>query len=259
VLSCSRILGSSAKHHLFMSNPSERLPSAVLDVAAAAKNAKKLPRRRSIIREFSLNTTAHGLPGIARSESRHNCIFWSVASIVFLGVMVFFVVQAIISYFQFPTSMDSSILSERPQNFPAVSFCNISPLRLDRIWQPLLNYSVANNLTSGNDAASSQAQFQNIVKFITYTLNRNDSIKPLLYPLSSMLFSCRFNDRPCFESDFISFTSAVYGSCYTFNAKLKNTNGQKLLTANEYGGDGKLSIGLYIHRHQYIPYIADGK
>ena len=242
-----------------MSNPTERLPSTVLEIVAASENAKKMSRRRSIIREFSLNTTAHGLPGIARSESRHNCIFWSIASIGFFGAMVFFVVQAIITYFQFPTSMDTRIHSEQPQNFPAVSFCNISPLRLDRIWKPLLNYSIVYNMTSGNGAASSQAQLQNIAKFIVYSLNRNDSIEPFLYPLSSMLFSCMFNDRPCSARDFISFTSAVYGACYTFNAKLKNTTGQKLLTANEYGGAGKLSIGLYIHRHQYIPYIVDGK
>lgn len=36
---------------------------------------EKRRRRRSIIRNFCLNTSAHGLPGIARSQSIWNRLF----------------------------------------------------------------------------------------------------------------------------------------------------------------------------------------
>ncbi|CAF5142835.1 unnamed protein product, partial [Rotaria sp. Silwood1] len=51
--------------------------------AEALKPDLKLHRRRSIIRDFSLNTSTHGIPGIARSQSIHNRIFWIVSTLVF--------------------------------------------------------------------------------------------------------------------------------------------------------------------------------
>ncbi|CAF0776680.1 unnamed protein product [Rotaria sordida] len=63
---------------------------------------------------------------------------------------------------------------------------------------------------------------------------------------------------PCSVNDFVPFISFVYGACYTFNAQLKNNGNRNTVYANEYGGDGKLSIGLYIHSHQYVPSLRDG-
>ncbi|CAF4012608.1 unnamed protein product [Rotaria sordida] len=63
---------------------------------------------------------------------------------------------------------------------------------------------------------------------------------------------------PCSINDFVPFTSFLYGACYTFNAALKNNTNRNILYANEYGGDGKLSIGLYIHSHQYVPHLPSG-
>ena len=37
-------------------------------------DGKRMRRRRSILQEFSVNTSTHGIPGIARSESVTNRI-----------------------------------------------------------------------------------------------------------------------------------------------------------------------------------------
>ncbi|CAF0819816.1 unnamed protein product [Adineta steineri] len=47
------------------------------------KSESKLHQSRSIIREFSLNTSMHGIAGISRSQSIHNRIFWSIAILIF--------------------------------------------------------------------------------------------------------------------------------------------------------------------------------
>ncbi|CAF3788252.1 unnamed protein product [Rotaria sordida] len=73
-----------------------------------------------------------------------------------------------------------------------------------------------------------------------------------------MMYKCSFNDMPCSVNDFVRFTSFVYGACYTFNAQLKNNAKRNTVYANKYGGDGKLSISLYIHSHQYVPSLRDG-
>ena len=47
-------------------------------------------RRRSIVRQFCLNTSTHALLGIARSESVHNRVFWSISFVFFHGCDVVF-------------------------------------------------------------------------------------------------------------------------------------------------------------------------
>ncbi|CAF1069438.1 unnamed protein product [Rotaria sordida] len=88
-------------------------------------------------------------------------------------------------------------------------------------------------------------------------INRNESLKPLFYPLSSMLSTCSFNVVPCLETDFLPFISSTSGLCYTFNAKLKYSNNDSIRYGNKNGGDGNLKLGLYVHNHQYVPYVRD--
>lgn len=60
-----------------------------------------------------------------------------------MDVMIYFIIKAIIAYFKYPTTMDVTYAREWPQNFPAVSLCNISPARFDQFLDPLLNYTGA--------------------------------------------------------------------------------------------------------------------
>ncbi|CAF1025436.1 unnamed protein product [Rotaria sp. Silwood1] len=241
-----------------MWNRNENVVLSPINDVPVVQPKNKVSRRLSIIREFSLNTSTHALPGIARSESLHNRIFWSLSFISFTGLMIYFVVKAILAYFDYPTSMDTSFISEWPQEFPAFSFCNISPLRRDLFWKPFLNYSIMNNRTSANDIAWDSLSLLDLTKFLIYTLNRNETLDKYFYSLSSMMYKCSFNDMPCSVNDFVPFTSFVYGACYTFNAALKNNASRNTVYANEHGGDGKLSIGLYIHSHQYVPSLMEG-
>ncbi|CAF2096939.1 unnamed protein product [Rotaria magnacalcarata] len=72
-----------------------------------------------------------------------------------------------------------------------------------------------------------------------------------------MLQKCSFNGKVCNETDFISFVSSTYGLCYTFNTKLKDRNYDNIRDGSENGG-GDLQLGLYVHSHQYVPYVNDG-
>lgn len=227
-----------------------------IPTAPSKESDRKLRRRRSIVKEFSLNTSTHGLPGIARSASIHNRIFWIVSFLCFTGIMIYFVTRAMMSYFDYPTQIDLDIIREWPQYFPAVSICNLSPFRLDRFLDAFSNYATARNLTnSTNLTAIPPSLVPYLFHFITTILNTNDSLEALLYPLSSMLYKCTFNSRPCSAGDFITFTSASYGLCYTFNAKMQNGNKSTVRYGNQYGGNGDLELELYVHSHQYVPYI----
>jgi hypothetical protein len=137
-----------------MANPTiAHLATVFLIDAAALKDNKNWHRRRSIIREFSLNTTAHGFGGIVRSESIPNRIFWSICTVAFIGIMFYFVTQTIRDYFDYPTQTSVAIVVEWPQFFPAFTICNSSPVRFDRF---------------------------------TNKINHNESLNDFMFPLSSM-------------------------------------------------------------------------
>jgi hypothetical protein len=224
------------------------------------RDTKTCYGRLSIIREFSSNTSAYGLPEIARSESKHNLIYWSIALSAFTGFMIYFIVRAILAYLDYPTQIDLSIDAEWPQHFPAFSFCNVGAIHFDQFIGPFLNYTNTLNWTDTNDTTTlTLYQIGFVADFVRDTLNRNESMEPFFYQLSSMLYSCSYNSIQCSIADFIPFITSTYGLCYTFNAKLKNGSDSSIRYGNEYAGEGKLELGLYVHSHEYVPYLVDSK
>jgi hypothetical protein len=225
----------------------------------AWKSESPRPRRRSIIREFALTTSTHGLPSIARSQSKHNCIFWSVSCVVFIGIMIFFVTQTIINYFQYPTQITVSIGVERSQTFPAVTFCNYSPGRFDHMTGLILNYTNSYNLTNTNDTMIYTADEVIFVEqLLREKLNAGESVDYYFFSLDVMLINCLYNNEICTADDFISFLSSMHGRCFTFNAKTKNVNGSSPRRTSDNGGPGKLQLRLYAQSHLYVPFISEG-
>ena len=206
---------------------------------------------RSIIKEFSLNTSTHGIPGIARSRSKGNCAFWVIALLAFVGIMVYFIVQAFMAYLEYPTQTSIDIITEWPQVFPAVTLCDYSPWVLDRFLGPFLNFSNATSLT--RDIAGL------IPQFINEHFEKSRNFDDFSFPLDSILMSCVYNGILCTAMNFTMFPSFTFGKCYTFNAKLKGPDDPGPLSNTD--GDSSqpgLQLELYLHRHQSVPFIHSG-
>ncbi|CAF1523016.1 unnamed protein product [Rotaria sordida] len=225
--------------------------------AEVLKADPKARGTRSIIREFSLNTSTHGIPGIARSRSIQNRIFWCISTLIFTGVMIFFITQSIRAYFEYPSQTSVSIAVEWPQAFPAVTICNYSPLRYDRFIGSFLNYTNTLNLTNTTDTTNfTFAQSLYINDFLVYKLNQGESLNDLFFPLESMMMDCVYNKISCYATNFTSFISSAYGLCYTFNAKLRDSFNTRVRNSSENGGTGVLQTHFYVHQHQYVPYLS---
>ncbi|CAF4266703.1 unnamed protein product [Adineta steineri] len=195
----------------------------------ALKSKSKHQRSVSILKEFSLNTSAHGIPSIARSHTIQNRLFWIVSS-----------------YFQYPTQTSVSFVTEWPQAFTAVTICNYSPIRYDRFIIPFLNYTNMVNLTNTNSFTMELSLY--IHDFLLYKINRNESINDFFYSLDSMMMSCVYNRMTCTTANFTWFLSPVYGLCYTFNALLKNVGITGLKYNSDNGINGLLDLRLYAHQ-----------
>ena len=220
----------------------------------------KRQHRRSIIREFCLTTSIHGLPGIARSESIRSRIFRLISFTGSASIMIYFIIKASIAYFDYPTNLDLSYVTKWPQYFPAFSLCNIAPLRYDLFIGPFLNYSNRTMEANANDTVNTNAfSITELWNFLIHTNNMNGSVESFFFSLSSMLYTCTYNFQICSAQDFIPFLSSSYGLCFTFNPKLKNSSNNNIRYTNQNGGSGKLYLGLYVHSHQYIPHTMTCK
>jgi len=241
-------------------NPHESViqqAAVIFPVNPPPKKDARLRRRRSIIREFSLNTSTHGIPGIARSESIHNRIFWTVAFVIFLGIMLYFIVETIRAYFEYPTQTSVELKSERSQLFPAFTFCNGGGVRYDMVLQAYLNYMQTSNLTDPSSTdVSSLTLLQFIMSYLPILINSGLPIDVYTFSIESMLIQCTYAESSCTAKDFTSFYSATYGRCYTFNAKTKNNT---LLYSYSNSGLGVLSLRLYLYDHLYITYRSEGR
>lgn len=227
--------------------------------ATNLQDRKRASRRRSIIHEFCQNTSTHALPGIARGASIYNKLFWSISFLVFMSIMIYFIVTTIIAYFHYPTNIDVDVVSEWPQYFPAVSVCNMSPIRRDKFEEPFYEFLRRSALIKENSSVFDAYDNLNIAKFAMEIFDRNETLDPYFFTLQSILHSCTFNNQPCSADDFITFVSSYYGYCYTFNARLKNKSQESVRYANDYGGDGVLELSFYTYTHQYILLFPTGK
>jgi Amiloride-sensitive sodium channel len=177
----------------------------------------------------------------------------------FTGIMLFFVIKAIRAYFDYPSQTSVSVIFEWPHAFPEVTICNYSPLRYDRFIGPFLNYTNTFNITNTTDTNNfTTAQTSYIFQFLSYKLNRSESLNDLFYPLDGMMISCNYNGMSCSAVNFTSFITPTYGLCYTFNAKLKDAVNDGIRYNSDNGQTGILQVRLYAHEHQYVPYISQG-
>ena len=176
-------------------------------------------RRQSVIRDFFRATSIHGLPAIARSHSSRHLAFWSLAFLLFFGIMLYFVVVSILAFFAYPTQTNVDIVVEYPMSFPAVTVCHYAGLRSDLFLGPFINYTIDLGLVSSNtsteDVLKNPVLSFTIFQFLLDLVSRNRSIADHAFDLKELLFSCTYNDLPCNASDFVPVSFAF--SCASFS------------------------------------------
>ena len=186
---------------------------------------KKLPS--NMIKESLLNfittSSAHGLPRILTSKEWILRIIWLLLFLSSACYMIYSCSLLLISYLQYPTSVNIDTIREIPTRFPAVTICN----------QKLINKTNNPNFTGSFSKkfeidvnvsylySVDESPYKVISNMIydsqQYYNELVETEQALSYNLSDMLFSCQFNKAVCSEDDFIFFEDPGRGNCYTFN------------------------------------------
>ncbi|CAF3450218.1 unnamed protein product [Rotaria sp. Silwood1] len=87
-----------------------------------------------IIKNWFLNSPTHGIRRISLATSIFERIFWSTTFLAFTTLMCVFIYTVILKYIGNPTKINLSVRQYRdPLNFPAITFCNLNPLRNDSL------------------------------------------------------------------------------------------------------------------------------
>lgn len=208
------------------------------------------------------STTAHGISHAVRSENRFIKWMWVLFFLTSVSYCSYTIVNSVVDYLNYETTVKIQIGREFPTYFPAVTICNMNTFFID-IYGDMRNsyfskllikqkmYSQLATLDPTIETTFEQQPIKSdqLIKLkrliaIDKTLNETQR-KQLGYNLQKhMLISCIYNKRLCNASDFSSFWHDYYGNCYTFNGNNKNETSFK--TTNTAGPDYGLRIELLV-------------
>lgn len=112
-------------------------------------NGEQVPRKEPSPRlhevtEFCANTTAHGLGRVAAATSWPARIFW-ISIFATASIYAAYQISASLREFlDYPTKTEVTLENREKLIFPAVTVCNLNPLKLSN----LINTSVWKNIVS---------------------------------------------------------------------------------------------------------------
>ncbi|CAF4087271.1 unnamed protein product [Adineta steineri] len=199
-------------------------------------------RRRSIVIDYLITTSTHGLRSVGRAYSTCNRIFWIVIS-------------AILQYFAYPTQTKVEINLDLSMDFPAVTICSATPNRYDRVNISLINffYRLFPSYVKFN-----QSILNSLVLPLYMDLFNRNQIKEWQstgYQLADIMLYCNYNEIDC-SNAFIPSISSIFGNCYTFNWKTSIPFFALNSVSNTFVLRQGLSLGFYIPRESYFPTLS---
>jgi hypothetical protein len=209
-------------------------------------------RRRSIIVDYLLSASTHGLRSVGRAYSSCNRCLWIIVFTIALGLMLYFVVSSILQYFTYPTQTSTEIYLDRKMPFPAITVCNANPYRLDTMNASLVAFYY--QLFPPNTAFDQNLANSLAIPLVVDLFNRNqtEELWSIGFQLSDILLDCVYNGIECSNLFTHSLTSAL-GNCFTFNWKVSTP----LFTLADFGNTvlvrEALQMTFYVPREYNFP------
>ena len=82
---------------------------------------------KELLKELCEKTTAHGIPNIARANSKREVLLWLFFFCISSAICIYSIIGAIISYLEFEVITRIRLLSEVKSEFPTIAVCNQMP------------------------------------------------------------------------------------------------------------------------------------
>uniref|UniRef100_A0A2K6ECA2 Acid sensing ion channel subunit 3 n=1 Tax=Macaca nemestrina TaxID=9545 RepID=A0A2K6ECA2_MACNE len=218
-------------------------------------------RPASDIRVFASNCSMHGLGHVFGPGSlslRRG--MWAAAVVLSVATFLYQVAERVRYYREFH---HQTALDERESHrlvFPAVTLCNINPLRRSRLTPNDLHW--AGSALLGLDPAEHPAFLRALGQtpappgfMPSPTFDMAQLYARAGHSLDDMLLDCRFRGEPCGPENFTMIFTRM-GKCYTFNS---GADGAELLTTTRGGMGNGLDIMLDVQQEEYLPVWRDNE
>ncbi|XP_046951247.1 acid-sensing ion channel 3 isoform X2 [Lynx rufus] len=216
-------------------------------------------RPASDIRVFASSCTMHGLGhvfGPGGLTPRRG--LWAAAVLLSLAAFLYQVAERVRYYGEFH---HETALDERESHrltFPAITLCNINPLRRSRLTPNDLHW--AGPALLGVEPAEHAAFLRALGRppappgfMPSPTFDVARLYARAGHALEEMLLDCRYRGWPCGPENFTVIFTRM-GQCYTFNS---GADGAELLTTPKGGMGNGLEIMLDVQQDEYLPVWRD--
>ncbi|XP_049718428.1 acid-sensing ion channel 3 [Elephas maximus indicus] len=217
------------------------------------------PWPASDIRVFASRCTLHGLGhvfGPGGLTLRRG--LWAAAVLLSLATFLYQVAERVRYYGEFH---HETALDERESHqltFPAVTLCNVNPLRRSRLTPNDLHW--AGPALLGLDPAEHAAFLRALGQppappgfMPSPTFDMAQLYARAGHSLDEMLLDCRYRGQPCGPENFTVIFTRM-GQCYTFNS---GAGGAELLTTFKGGAGNGLEVMLDVQQDEYLPVWRD--
>nr|XP_020031970.1 acid-sensing ion channel 3 [Castor canadensis] len=216
-------------------------------------------RPASDIRVFASNCTLHGLGHVfGPGGLTLRRALWATALLLSLAAFLYQVAERVHYYGEFH---HETALEERESHqltFPAITLCNINPLRRSRLTPNDLHW--AGTALLGLDPSEHTAFLRALGQppappgfMPSPTFDMAQLYARAGHSLEDMLLDCRYRGRPCGPENFTVIFTRM-GQCYTFNS---GAQGTELLTTPKGGAGNGLEVMLDVQQEEYLPVWRD--
>jgi amiloride-sensitive sodium channel subunit alpha/amiloride-sensitive sodium channel subunit gamma len=235
-----------------------------LDPNSAKKELNLQGKIKEDFKEWLSSSTSHGLPNIARTDSKILRLLWTVSFLASTAACAYLLYLSVIGYLNFDVVTKISVYDEVPSQFPTVTICNSYPFGSDNS-TPFLEekFKIFFGTSDLNlILANFESNYFLFVKYLIWISAADPSLsddfkKSLGLTIDDMLISCQFSGYKCSKDDFVWFYSSFYGSCYKFNSGKNSTGGNvPLKSLNQIGKINGLRLELYMgHNNKPFDFI----
>uniref|UniRef100_A0A915ARW1 Amiloride-sensitive sodium channel n=2 Tax=Parascaris univalens TaxID=6257 RepID=A0A915ARW1_PARUN len=242
---------------------------SVIKLSEDLSNRLLKEKRKRILKDFAETTSAHGCALVSKSSNLFKRSFW-ITAVCFAWMLCGYQIWvAIHKYFQYQTTVSVQIRHMTNITFPAVTICNLNPIRsswlvksefsltlLDELKKSaaMLNFTESQweeSMGSNRFADHITPEMRVIHKHLRLIYEKNVNLSEAGHSLNDMLLDCTFQSTKCTTNNFTRWEHGTYGNCYTM---IVSNDQYSSFVGPLYG----LSVMLYVADKEYLARHSQG-
>ncbi|XP_033096439.1 acid-sensing ion channel 1A-like [Anneissia japonica] len=235
---------------------------------------------KSLMCNIFERTTAHGIPNIYRSETKLGKLIWTSLFLTAVSLLLYQSKELVAKYLTYPVDVQLDVKYKIELEFPAVTICNINPIResllredpdlkdtnliedsdqcdvfdgdVDFNQDEKEEYQGWEYFLSQTDPYGTETVARQQIETLSNLLSNksNEEKKNLGHQIEDLLVGCSWSSLSCSPENFTNhFFNAFHGNCYTFNS---NPNSSEPKKSKYSGPSAGLSIMLFIEQNEYL-------